>query len=370
MLFRRGFSGRLRRAALAAAAAALLAPSAARAGLEERAQTGKTLYRLTGEADAIVTGTIVSVAALYSVPGEFSKRAPRLKVTGVLKGAIKAGELLTFIYKADLARGYRDGDGVLVFLQRTGGDPLFRGVQTARWVSWYNPESERSKIEVTPQNRQSLVAAVSRYAALISSPSVEDRETGLRRAFLEDLASPSRLVARDALDELIAQPQARAALTSSELGTLARLAGGKAEDPYVRAGAVRLLAEHPGGAPYVAGLLRSAPDERLRLEALGAVEDRRLRSAAPQVLALLASPSAPTRDAAARVLASVGDESAIEALAATARKDPVPAVQASAVRAIGAIGGVAGRARLEELAAGHPDSRVRDLARRRLGGRI
>jgi len=108
-----------------------------------------------------------------------------------------------------------------------------------------------------------------------------------------------------------------------------------------------------------------ARDPRVREHAIRVLAQRRSTAAVPALIAKLGDPEPDLAERAVGALAQIRDPRAVDALIERAQRgDPVYTMRL--LRIIGDIGGSEARGYLQTLEAGHPDARVRAVAREAL----
>ncbi|MFW5926101.1 MAG: HEAT repeat domain-containing protein [Myxococcota bacterium] len=207
----------------------------------------------------------------------------------------------------------------------------------------------RVQVDEAVQRRDSVAATEAYEAYRTRSGPDPELLAEVAAALLEQAAWSKHPAVRDAaLAEL-----ARAG--TSAVAVLERLARAR-EVPVARARALRLLMERGKGRvePSLYALL-DADDPTLVADAVAAVDPG---DEAALLLDLLAHPASEVRGAAARRLASAPERGEVRRLLAdVARRDPIPAVRAAAVHALGSQGTAALPALRDRL--GDPKTLVR-----------
>lgn len=135
----------------------------------------------------------------------------------------------------------------------------------------------------------------------------------------------------------------------------------------VRAGAVRALAvsrSTEADAAVAAALTDSAPE--VVAAALGVVSQQRQLAQGEAAVALLGSPHAQVREAAARALERIGRAQHVKPLAQTLQEDSVASVRVAAAETLALLGGPFAASALSQALARDPDSHVQHVARRGL----
>ena len=141
------------------------------------------------------------------------------------------------------------------------------------------------------------------------------------------------------------------------------------KDPQgpVRAGAVRALAmprSAEADAAVAAALEDPAPE--VVAAALGVVSQQRQLSLGETTVALLGSPHAQVREAAARALERIGRPQHVKPLAQTLQEDSVASVRVAAAETLALLGGPFAASALSQALAKDPDSHVQHVARKGL----
>ncbi len=141
------------------------------------------------------------------------------------------------------------------------------------------------------------------------------------------------------------------------------------EDPQglVRAGAVRALAtpRSPQAEAAVAAALEDSAPEVVAA-ALSVVGQQRQLARGETAVALLGSPHAQVREAAARALEGIGRPQHVKPLAQTLQEDRVASVRVAAAETLALLGGPFAASALSQALANDPDSHVQHVARRGL----
>jgi hypothetical protein len=350
------------RAVVALAAAGLaIAPALEAHVVYERV----TLRQYLQESSLAVVAEIDGAGRLWTAPGRSDRQEVfRARVREVLAGPQPPAALEFFSHAEGLPR-FRDGDRVLLFLERSEERPEFAAL-AARfpYLTVQGPGAEwrleGAAGEAVLAHARALVAA-----ARGAPDSVVPRLRGL---VLSALASPSAALRADARAELVVQGDTPGFL--SDPADFAALAGDPAWPLRERVALVRLLEGRPGlDAAPTWGLLRGAAQtapERIALLRAGATS-----SDSAQVgwtAALLVDPDPRVRREAALAL---GRGRRLERVPELARAcaDPDERVARAAIEALAAVGGSGAREALvavESGGAGAPRGRWAAAALRRI----
>jgi HEAT repeats len=346
--------------ALAAAGLALAPPLEAHVVYER-----VTLRQYLQESSLAVVAKIEGAGRLWTAPdGSDRREVFRARVREVLAGP-QPPAAIEFFSHAEGLPGFRDGDRVLLFLERTEKRPEFTAL--AARFPYFTVQGPGAEWRLEGAAGEAVLAHA-RALVAVAQGAPDTVVPRLRALVLSALASPSAALRADARAELVVQGDTPGFLCDP--AEFAALAGDPGWPLHERVALVRLLEARPGfDAASTWGLLREAAQttpDRIALVRAGATSSDSAQVA--WTAALLVDPDPRVRREAALAL---GRGRRVERVPELARAcaDPDERVARAAIEALAAVGGFGARqalAAVESGESGAPRGRWAAAALRRL----
>jgi hypothetical protein len=310
----------------------------------------------------VVRARLLGVDEVVAPSGNASSQRPtlRVRVIEVVKGPVSRGEQLRSAQHGHGVPHYRVGQEALLFLRALSRSPELGRLADEATLRWYSNQEHDDDWSLSPRSSKQTVAVARRYAAIEDMPSAR-RQDAMHELTARLLASRDARLARSALRDLVAMPEAPL-LTQSDAPRLLEAVHDARRPIDLRVGLLAEL-ERRGlvnGDTHWARLLRTTrgADRLAVIPAAGLHPGPAGRAA---LVELVSGPDVPTAASAAVALGAPGNNAAVAPLSEALRSDD-PRLAMAAVRALGRVGTPPARAAIREAASSHPNATVRRRA--------